>query len=91
VGGGLFDLCFFNETVNCERNVQAILGQFFPEFTEEKKFYGWFQQDSDTAHTARMSMQALSYVFGNRLISSGVWPARSPDLNPCDVFFCEVV
>jgi hypothetical protein len=22
-----------------------------------------------------------------RIISSGIWPARSPDLNPCDFFF----
>jgi hypothetical protein len=34
-----------------------------------------------------MSMQALSDVFGDRIISSGVWPARSPDLNYCDFFF----
>jgi hypothetical protein len=32
-------------------------------------------------------MQALSAVFGDRIISSGIWPARSPDLNPCDLFF----
>jgi hypothetical protein len=32
-------------------------------------------------------MQALSDVFGNRIISSGIWPAHSPDLNPCDFFF----
>jgi hypothetical protein len=34
-----------------------------------------------------MFMQALSDVFGDRIISSGIWPARSPDLNPCDFFF----
>jgi hypothetical protein len=85
---GLSDL-FFNETVNCERYVQVILEQFFPELTEEKRLYGWFQQDSATAHTARIStrMQALSNVFGDRIISSGIWPARSPNLNPCDIFF----
>jgi hypothetical protein len=33
---GLLDLCFFNETINCERNVQVIRGQFFPELTEEE-------------------------------------------------------
>jgi hypothetical protein len=50
---GLLDLCFFflfNETINCERYVQVILGQFFSELTEEERFYGWFQQDSATAH-----------------------------------------
>jgi hypothetical protein len=34
-----------------------------------------------------MSLQALSDVFGDRIISSGIRPARSPNLNPCDFFF----
>jgi hypothetical protein len=34
-----------------------------------------------------MSKQALSDVFGERISSSGIWPARSPDLNPRDFFF----
>jgi hypothetical protein len=33
-------------------------------------------------------MKALSDVFGDRIISSDIWPARSPDLIPCDFFFC---
>jgi hypothetical protein len=34
-------------------------------------------------------MSALpSDVFVDRIISSGIWPARSPDLNPGDLFFC---
>jgi hypothetical protein len=48
VGPGLF-----NETINYERYVQVILGQSFPELTEEERLCGWFQQDSATAHTAR--------------------------------------
>jgi hypothetical protein len=32
-------------------------------------------------------MQALSDVFGARIISSGIWPPRSPDLNPRNFFF----
>jgi hypothetical protein len=63
---GLLDLCFFNETINCERCVQVILEQFFSELTEEERLYGWFQQDSATAHTARMSMQALPDIFGDK-------------------------
>jgi hypothetical protein len=31
-------------------------------------------------------MQALPDVR-DRIISSGIWPERSPDLNPCDFFF----
>jgi hypothetical protein len=34
-----------------------------------------------------MSMQALSDVFGDKIISNGIWPALSPELNPCDFFF----
>jgi hypothetical protein len=78
---------FFNETINCERYVQVILRQFFPELKEKERICGWFRQDSATSHTARMSMQALSNVFGGRIISSGIWPARSLDLNPCNFFF----
>lgn len=39
-----------------------------------------------TAHTASMSMQALSDVFRNRIISSGTWPEHSPMFSPCDFF-----
>jgi hypothetical protein len=34
-----------------------------------------------------MPMQALPNVFGDRIISSGIRPARSPNLKPCDFFF----
>jgi inhibitor of nuclear factor kappa-B kinase subunit alpha len=77
---------FFKETINCKRRVQDILRQFSSELTEEKRLYGWFQQDSAIAYTARMSMQALSDIFRYRIVSSGIWPACSPDLNPCDFF-----
>jgi hypothetical protein len=78
---------FFNEIINCEKYVQVILGQFFCELTEDERIYGWFQQDSATPHTSRMSMQALSGVFGDIIISSDIWPARSSDHNPSDFFF----
>jgi hypothetical protein len=29
---------------------------------------------------------ALEKVFGDRIISCGLWPASSPDLTPCDLF-----
>jgi hypothetical protein len=32
-------------------------------------------------------MQVLSDIFGYRIISSGIWSGRSPDLNSCDFFF----
>jgi hypothetical protein len=80
------DLCFLTKQLIAKDNVQVILRQFLSELTEEERLYGWFQQDSATANTARMSMQALSDVFGDRIINNDIWPAGSPDLNPCDFF-----
>jgi hypothetical protein len=31
-------------------------------------------------------MEELRQVFGDRIISCGLWPARSPDLYPCDFY-----
>ena len=44
----------------------------------------WFQQDSATAHTAASTMEILHEFFGENVISKGVWPPRSPDLNSPD-------
>jgi hypothetical protein len=48
-------------------------------------------QDGVTAHTAKETIWALRGVFDeidgeDRIISKGLWPARSPDLNPCDFY-----
>jgi hypothetical protein len=80
-------LVFFKEIINFKIYVQVILEQFFPQLREEERFYDWFQQDSGTAHSAHMSVQALSDVFRDRITNSDIWPARSPALNPCDFFF----
>jgi hypothetical protein len=32
-------------------------------------------------------MQALYDIFEDKIISSGIWPVRSPNLNPCDFSF----
>lgn len=53
---------------------------------EQEKQQGWFQQDGTAAHTARVSMAAVGDVFGDRVISLGLWPPRSPDLIPPDFY-----
>jgi hypothetical protein len=55
--------------------------------TDEKKVYGHFQQDSTAAHTAWYSMQTLHEVFDDTVIRRGLWPPRSPDMNPCGFFY----
>ena len=49
----------------------------------------WFQQDGATAHTSRRAMGILREMLPGHLIllrGDIGWPARSPDLNPCDFF-----
>jgi hypothetical protein len=53
---------------------------------EEEKTYRYFMQDNATAHTANHSMNEINQVFGDRVVSRGLWPPQSPDLNPCDFY-----
>ena len=53
-----------------------------------------FQQDGSTFHTARMSLEWLSYhlrepLKSSSLISAVSWPARYPDQTPCMSFYGE--
>ena len=77
---------FFYETLNSERYVNNILRPFFNMLRGPEKEYCYFQQDGATAHTSRNSMQEIENVFGDRVISRGRWPARSPDLSACDFY-----
>ena len=77
---------FYEGTINSERYIAQILRPFFSELTEEEKTFGFFQQDGATAHTANDSMNVLQSVFEDRIISRGLWPARSPDLSACDYY-----
>jgi hypothetical protein len=43
-------------------------------------------RDSATAHTADNSLMALEGVFGDRIISRGLWPACSLVLTPCSFY-----
>jgi hypothetical protein len=49
----------------------------------------WFQQDGATAHTSHRLLSILREMFPGHLIllrGDIGWPARSPDLTPCDFF-----
>ncbi|GFU59295.1 DUF4817 domain-containing protein [Trichonephila clavipes] len=54
----------------------------------------WFQQDGETCHTARATIDLLKDTFGDRLISRFGpvnWPPRSCDLTPLDYFLWSYV
>lgn len=91
---GIIGPYFFEEdnrtvTVNSERYMAMIENFFLPSLENMDVGEVWFQQDGATAHTSRISMRLLRETFPGRLISNRgdiPWPARSPDLAPCDFF-----
>ncbi len=78
---------FFEETVNQYNYLDMLKNFFWPKHLrtkDYKKYY--FQQDGATAHTANSVQDWLSSKFSDRFLDKNRWPARSPDLNPCDYF-----
>jgi hypothetical protein len=63
----------------------TFLGPFLRALRKKKR-HGYFMQDGATAHTATYPINVLNEVFEGRLLSRGLRPARSPDLNPCDFY-----
>jgi hypothetical protein len=51
---------------------------FFPDLTDEGGLYGYFQQYLAKVHKTGNSMAAKSDVFGDRVISEGIWSLCSP-------------
>lgn len=92
---GIWGPYFFEEnnvtvTVNSERYCVMLQTFLRPKLNElDDSDNVWFQQDGATAHTSRRTMGILREMFPDHLISLRGdigWPARSPDLNPCDFF-----
>jgi hypothetical protein len=78
---------FYAKTINPDISAKLILTDFFGQFRKGERQYTWFQQGSATAHNAHDFLTALERVFGDWIIiSHGLWPARSPDLTPCDFY-----
>ena len=80
--GRIIGPIFFENTITSKRYIHNILEPFFDQLMEQEKQQGWFQQDGATAHMARVRMAAVGEVFGDRVISRGLWPPGSPDLTP---------
>ncbi len=62
-----------------------IIEQFI-SLLEPDDAYCWFQQDGARCHTSAETMDMLRSFFDDRLISSGLWPPRSPDLSIPDFY-----
>lgn len=67
-----------------------MLVDFFISTLKNVDFYtkrNNFQQDGDTSHTPKMSMNKVRSIFPVKVISRFgelPWSPRSPDLTPCD-------
>jgi hypothetical protein len=77
---------FFNHTIKAESYRTDILEPFLGHLTEREIEEACLEQDGANAHTASSSLQFLEDIFGNRIISRGIWPALSPDLTPPDYY-----
>ena len=92
---GTFGLTFYrNESMNGTKYKRLLQYKVLPELREWNggNLDGiWWQQDGATCHNTKTNMAYLDRQFQDRVLSrkpiQGLdWPARSPDLNPCD--FC---
>ena len=59
---------------------------FVNQLDDEELSIGYSQQDGATSHTSQVSMAEIQSFFGDRIISKGLWPPRSPDLTPPEYF-----
>lgn len=77
---------FFEETVNTDVYLR-IYEEFVTQLNPEEVSYAYFQQDGATCHTSDRSLARIHSDFTKeRTISKDLWPARSPDLSPCDFY-----
>lgn len=94
--GGVVGPFFFDENVNGD-NYLAMLQEFLVPFLRQKRIVSKirFQQDGAPPHWSRKVRQFLDRAFPHGWIGRGSnavsWPARSPDLSPCDFFLWGVI
>ena len=94
--GHLFGPFFFNGNVNRQRYLDMLndfvvpeLKQVFPRQRQGDFRRAWWVQDGAPAHRSRVVRDCLAELFNIRIIALNhpvEWPARSPDLTPCDFF-----
>ena len=75
---------FFDATITPAAYIE-IFNTFVNQLDDEELSVGYFQQDGATSHNSHASMTEIQSFFGDRDISKGFWPPRSPDLTPPDL------
>ena len=81
-------------TVNVDQYRVMLNAFLFTKIEEEDIGNIWFQQDGATCYTAEATLNILSPVFEERIISRRAdvaWPPRSSDLTPLDYYLWGAV
>jgi len=81
-------------TVNGARYLDILENKFYPELTSFTMVHAldpdwYFMQDGARPHILTAATDFISARFPNRTIGERLhtpWPARSPDVTPCDFF-----
>jgi len=76
---------FFDATITTAAYME-IFNTFVNQFDDEELSIGYFQQDGATSYTSHASMAEIQSFIGDRVISKGLSPLRSPDLTASDYF-----
>ena len=63
-----------------------IFSTFVNQLNNVEPSIGYFKQNGATSHTSHASMAEVQSFFGDRVISKGLWPPRSPNLTPPHYF-----
>jgi len=63
-----------------------IFNEFVDQLDDDELRNGYFQKDGATCLTSNESMTEIESFFDDRIISKALWPPRSPDLSPPDLF-----
>ena len=94
--GTLLGPYFFDRNVNGQTYLDMLNANVFPQLQgnynvmlQHNRNSLWWVQDGATSHRTNNVRNRLREVFGDRVIGMGhniEWPARSPDLTPCDFF-----
>ena len=86
---------FVNENgikVNKENYCKHLKKQLFPAIKKLVKRDDWiFVQDSAPSHRSNLVQDFLEKTLKRRFVKCVEWPSSSPDVNPLDYFFWDLV
>jgi len=81
---------FFDDNVNSKNYLAMLANNFYPSLTRTEQRLFIFMQDGAPPHWSKPVRSWLDEKFKQRWMGRGSsnlpWPARSPDITPCDFF-----